>query len=277
MKRWVERFVVFAALVGSAGALCAQESAVGASEAGVSSAASPYTVPAWWKNDKKESGVVGLDVDELLRRCAPSVHPETMRAVLNTESRGNVLAVADAGPVALPWSQRKAMVRSHYPADKATAVRLAKDLVAQGHTVSLGLAQINDRNLARLGMPIESIFEPCANISAGDKILSSFYANAVKSYGPGARALRAALSAYNSGNFVRGEQDGYVDLVFKQAGRPLVLKEGSGQPAVPSLASATGAQPGFARVSGVRRVDRRNTSGTGNKDFTLLVSAFDNE
>lgn len=273
MKQWVERLVVCAALVSSAGVVSAQESALGPSEAGVSSAATPYTVPAWWKDNKKENGVVGLDVDELLRRCAPSVHPETMRAVLNTESRGNVLAVADAGPVALPWSQRKAMVRSHYPADKATAVRLARDLIAQGHTVSLGLAQINDRNLARLGVPIESIFEPCANMSAGDKILSAFYAKAVKLYGPGARALRAALSGYNSGDFVRGEQDGYVDLVFKQAGRPLVLKEGSAQPAVPSLASAAGSQPGFVRVNGVRR----NAGGTANKDFTLLVSAFENE
>lgn len=275
MKTVVKQFVVLAALVGSVSAASGQDSALGANGAGAGSAPSPYSVPAWWSDNKKESVAVGLDVDELLRRCAPSVHPETMRAVLNTESRGNVLAVADAGPVALPWSQRKAMVRSHYPADKATAVRLAKDLIAQGHTVSLGLAQINDRNLARLGVPIESIFEPCANMSAGDKILSAFYAKAVKSYGPGSRALRAALSGYNSGDFVRGEQDGYVDLVFKQAGRPLVLKEGGAQPAVPSLASAAGVQPGFARVSGVRRADRRY--GGGGKDFTLSVSAFENE
>lgn len=225
----------------------------------------------------EEAAVAGLNVDELLRRCAPSVHPETMRAVLNTESRGNVLAVADAGPVALPWSQRKGMVRSHYPADKATAIRLVKDLLARGHTVSLGLAQINDRNLARIGIPVESIFEPCANVSAGASILTSFYADAVKSYGPGARALRAALSGYNSGSFVRGEQDGYVDLVFRQAGKPLVLKEGSGRISVPSLASAAGFVSMPDPAAGTVRGGRRSAGGRGGKDFTLLVSTFENE
>lgn len=250
MMRWFKRVAVVAGLTFVMGGVVAEEVGLGTANA-------------------------GLDVDELLRRCAPSVHPETMRAVLNTESRGNMLAVADAGPVALPWSQRKAMVRSHYPADKPAAIRLVKDLLARGHTVSLGLAQINDRNLARLGVSIESIFEPCANVAAGASILSSFYANAVKSYGPGARALRAALSGYNSGSFVRGEQDGYVDLVFKQVGKPLVLKDGSGQAMVPSLAIAAGFVPVSDPVAGTRRVSRRDTGGRGGKDFTLLVSAFD--
>lgn len=261
MRRWIRRVVVMAGLICVVVGTGAEEPVLVAAGAGKTGAGS----------------VVGLDVDELLRRCAPSVHPETMRAVLNTESRGNVLAVADAGPVALPWSQRKAMVRSHYPADKATAIRLVKDLLARGHTVSLGLAQINDRNLARLGMPVEAIFEPCANVAAGASILSSFYADAVKSYGPGARALRAALSGYNSGSFVRGEQDGYVDLVFQQAGKPLVLKEGGGRATVPSLASAAGFVPVSDPVTGVRRAGRRSAGGSGSKDFTLLVSAFDNE
>lgn len=273
MMRWIGQWVMVTALGCAVGSVFAEEAAPGGAQG--------YAVPAKWDDGKPvvEAGLARLDVDELLRRCAPSVHPETMRAVLNTESRGNVLAVADAGPLALPWSQRKAMVRSHYPTDKATAIQLVRGLLAQGHTVSLGLAQINDRNLARLGVPVESIFEPCANVAAGASILSSFYADAVKSYGPGAKALRAALSGYNSGSFVRGEQDGYVDLVFQQAGKPLVLKEGSGRAAVPSLTSAAGFVPVSvtAPASTMRRVARRNTGGHGDKDFTLLVSAFENE
>lgn len=222
--------------------------------------------------------LAAVDVDELLKRCAPNVHPETMRAVLSTESRGNVLAVADAGPVALPWSQRKSMVRSHYPATTGEAVALVQDLLARGHTVSLGLAQINDRNLARLGLTVQDVFEPCVNVAAGASILSAFYASAVKEYGSGPRALRAALSAYNSGSFVRGEQDGYVDLVFQQAGKPLVLREGvpgGGGGVVPAL-STVGAAPagGWARVSAT---PARSAKGArrGGKDFTMLVTSFE--
>lgn len=217
------------------------------------------------------SEIAGLNVDDLLKRCAPSVHPETMQAILNTESRGNVFAVADAGPVALPWSQRKSMVRSHYPPDKASAVRLVNDLLARGHTVSLGLAQINDRNLAKLGVQVESIFDPCANVAAGASILSSFYASAVKSFGPTPRALRAALSAYNSGSFVRGEKDGYVDLVFRQAGKPLVLKDGGNR--VPALASANGYVPASTSAAAPQRSNPRQKRGE--KGFTLSITSFD--
>lgn len=222
------------------------------------------------------------DVDALLRRCAPSVHPETMRSVLAAESSGNVLAVADAGPVRLPWSERKAMVRSLYPASVAEAVALAKDLIARGHTVSLGLAQINDRNLARMGLTVEEVFEPCRNVAAGAAILTSFYEDAVKVHGQGTRALRAALSAYNSGSFVRGEAEGYVDLVYKQKDKPLVLKmpranevvvpalgrnEGAMRPAVAAgnIGTGRGAMTGGAKVV---RVPAR-------KDFTMVVRAFE--
>lgn len=215
------------------------------------------------------------DVDALLARCAPNVHPETMRAVVSAESRGNVLAVADAGPLALPWSQRKHLVRSHYPSSTGEAVALVENLLAKGHTVSLGLSQINDRNLARLGLSVAAVFEPCANIAAGAAILSEFYTAASKKYGAGSRALRAALSGYNSGSFVRGEADGYVDIVYRQAGRPLVLRQGkagaAGGVTVPALGS-----DGFSRVAikgaapVVRRVGKR-----AREDFTMIVTAFD--
>lgn len=203
----------------------------------------------------------GADVEALLKRCAPSVHPETMRAVLSVESRGNMLAVADAGPVALPWSQRKHLVRSHYPATMPEAVGLVKRLLADGHTVSIGLAQINDRNLKKVGLTVEQAFEPCANVAAGARILSSFYVDAVQTYGSGVKALRAALSAYNSGSFVRGEAEGYVDLVYRRAGRELVIREG------------TAPNAGSARVG---RYDARvvKPARKAPKDFTLLVSSY---
>lgn len=214
-----------------------------------------------------------VDVEGLLKRCAPNVHPETMRAVLNTESGGNALAVADAGPVNLPWSQRKSMVRSLYPASRGEAVALVKDLLAKGHTVSLGLAQVNDRNLAALGVGVEDMFEPCTNIAAGASILSDCYGRALKSYGPGGKALAAALSCYNSGSFVRGDQDGYVDLVYQKKGKPLVLKENGGQTMVPALGDARDRSISVNAVP--VKVVRSGNGRRRGKDFTMLVTSFE--
>lgn len=218
----------------------------------------------------------GVDVDDLLKRCAPNIHPETMRAVLSAESKGNALAVADAGPVALPWSERKHLVRSHYPGSLPEAVTLVKGLLANGHTVSLGLSQINDRNLSALGVSIEEVFEPCANVAAGARVLSECYGRASKEFGPGARALRAALSCYNSGSFVRGERDGYVDLVYQNKDKPLLIRESGVQVAnkgirVPAITGmVNGSNTAWQkRVARAGKDERR-----GAKDFTLLVSSF---
>ncbi|HAL37218.1 MAG TPA: hypothetical protein DCP03_03520 [Polaromonas sp.] len=112
------------------------------------------------------------------------------------------------------------------------AVAKALELIASGHTVSLGLAQVNDRNLPKLGLSVRDVFEPCTNLAAGGKILTDFYQKAMQKFGPGARALRAAISAYNSGDWMRGENEGYVGLVYKQVGRPLAMRSVAVVPAI---------------------------------------------
>ena len=173
-----------------------------------------------------ESSVPGVDgaFAKLIARCAPTVHPETMAAVISAESRGHQYAIADAGPVKLPWAQRKHLVRSYYMGSLDSAVAKATNLIAAGHTVSLGLAQVNDRNLANLGLSVRAVFDPCTNVAAGGQILTRFYQKAIQKFGPGSRALRASISAYNSGDWMRGENEGYVGLVFKQVGRPLGMR-----------------------------------------------------
>lgn len=198
------------------------------------------------------AGVQGVspELSAMLAQCAPSVHPETMAAIVSAESRGHRYAIADAGPRNLPWAKRKKLVRSFYESSLDSAVARVNGLLAQGHTVSMGPAQVNDRNLPALGMTVRDAFDSCKNVAAGGRILTVFYVEAAKQYGPGSRALRAALSAYNSGSFVRGEKDGYVDLVFKQRGKPLELKTGAGittrvaAPVVPQ-----GVQRDFTMVS----------------------------
>lgn len=173
---------------------------------------------------------VSPELSALIARCAPTVHPETMAAVISAESRGHLFAIADAGPKGMPWAQRKALVRSYYLDSVDSAVAKASGLIANGHTVSLGPAQVNDRNLPALGLSVRDVFDPCTNVAAGGKILTEFYMKAARQFGAGPRALRAALSAYNSGSWVRGEQDGYVRLVFDQLGKPLSLRADASVP-----------------------------------------------
>lgn len=206
--------------------------------------------------------VAGVDpaLTELLARCAPQVNPETMAAIVSAESSGHQFAIADAGPVHLPWSKRKHLVRSLYPGTLADAVRISRELIRNGHTVSLGPAQVNDRNLWRLGISIEEIFEPCKNIAAGASILTEFYLRAEAKFGRNERALRAALSAYNSGDWLRGERDGYVDLIYRQVGKPLAIRTTPAKTRMPRTAS---------------RPSARNITATTEQRPTLLqVSDF---
>lgn len=218
-------------------------------------------------NGRAEAQVVVPGVDPelsaLIARCAPTVHPETMAAVVSAESRGHQFAIADAGPVKLPWAQRKALVRSLYPGSLQEAVETAQTLIANGHTVSLGVAQVNDRNLAPMGVAIKDVFDPCVNIAVGGKILTDFYERAVPKFGPGPAALRAALSAYNSGDWVRGAKDGYVDLVYQQLGKPLAIRT---ERVVPRITRAT------AQKTGTQTATRAEP--TGQRAFTLKATNF---
>lgn len=166
------------------------------------------------------------DLPALVQQCAPNVGPVTMQAIIKTESAGHVYALADAGPANLPWSQRKNMVRSFYPATADEAEATVNDLVAKGHIVAIGLTQVNVKNLPALGYTVRQVLEPCTNIAAGAKVLTNFYNSALKRLGTGDKqeALLAAISAYWSGDFQRGFTGGYVQQVVNNAGLQVSLK-----------------------------------------------------
>lgn len=199
---------------------------------------------------------VGAHADDrmlsLLAQCAPDVHWSTMSAIVKVESSGKAYALADAGPLDVPYSQRKNMVRSYFPGSLDQAAQLARNLIADGHTVSLGLAQVNDRNLARYGLTIEQVLDPCTNLATGAKILTSFYKKASKQFGEGQHALNAAISAYNSGSFERGVSNGYVGQVYAAAGIVPALTTAPPRPdgAAPMKVSYGRMRAGGSRPSG---------------------------
>ena len=161
-------------------------------------------------------------LEQVLAECAPQVAPDTMSAIVRVESGGNPLALNVNG------AQRLA----RQPKNRQEALGWASWLIARGYSVDMGLAQVNSRNLQRLGVSAEQMFEPCDNLKAGARILSENYAGASKRYGAGQSALRAAISAYNTGNYQGGFANGYVAKVDASA----VLKSTGISP--PLLANA---------------------------------------
>ncbi|RKE23895.1 type IV secretion system protein VirB1 [Paraburkholderia sp. BL23I1N1] len=134
-----------------------------------------------------------LDFNALAQQCAPDVHPTTLQAVVRTESGFNPYAIGVVGGHL-----------ARQPRDRAEAVATAKALDTQGINFSMGLGQVNRKNLARYGLTYDTVFDLCANLRAGADILRSCYTRASATMGAGDQALRAAISCYYSGNFTRG-------------------------------------------------------------------------
>lgn len=164
-------------------------------------------------------------VVDLAAQCAPGVAPATLLAVARTESGLDPLAIGVNG----------ARSRRPQPSTAAEAVAAARSLVASGRDIDLGLAQINIRNLARLGLSIEAAFDPCRNLAAAGKVLREGYARGRARHGPGQAALRVALSVYNTGHAERGFANGYVARV--------VAKAGARMPPAPTAPPAPHPQP----------------------------------
>ena len=141
--------------------------------------------------------------------CAPQVHADTARALVSVESAFNPWAIGVVGGT---------LVRQ--PRNRAEALATARSLERAGWNFSVGLGQINVGNFRRLGLTLESAFEPCTNLMAMQTVLSECFDRARSSGSTEAvdqAALRQALSCYYSGNFTTGFRHGYVRKVVAAA------------------------------------------------------------
>lgn len=145
---------------------------------------------------------------QLIGSCAPTIAPSTMASVVRTESGfdPNTLHVNGPGGGDI------------HPGSQADAIAQATELiVVQRRSVDLGLGQVNSGNLASLGLTIGNALDPCKNLQASAKILAAGYVAASQSQTDPQRALRAALSQYNTGDPARGIANGYVGRVERSA------------------------------------------------------------
>ena len=145
-----------------------------------------------------------VSVVALAQQCAPSVAPETLVSVVHAESKFDTLAIG----------VNARGVRAEVPATPAAAARIARSLIAKGYNIDLGLGQINSANLRWLGLSVEDTFDPCRNLAAAARVLSSNFLDAARTQGSPERAISVALSMYNTGSQVRGFGNGYVARVY---------------------------------------------------------------
>lgn len=187
----------------------------------------------------------------LAAQCAPNVAPETIAAIVQTESRGNELAISVNG-----------LGRSvAQPASVAQAIKVARFYVARGYSVDLGLGQINSRNMKALGLTWDTVFEPCTNIAAAGAVISGNYRSVREGLHP-QRALRVALSMYNTGSQSRGFSNGYVGRVVGNAGisdgiQPVAVK-------VAAFSSSNDSGPASAAAQ-LAELVAENTSASGQR------------
>ena len=170
--------------------------------------------------------MIGL---EMMTACAPNVAPATLERIIRVESAGQPLAVnanvkwvivrdKDGKPVMVTTvdgktqpERKKVVFKS--PIEIKTvqdAVTVAYMAIDGGHSVDLSYMQVNSKNLKTLGYSVEDMFDPCKNLAAGARVLTAFYSAALPKYPTEQAALRAALSAYNTGDFEKGFTNGYL-------------------------------------------------------------------
>jgi type IV secretion system protein VirB1 len=145
----------------------------------------------------------------LAEACAPTVAASTLLAVAQAESGLEPLAIGVNG-------RRPARIIA---SSKVEAVTVAERLIAAGGAPDLGIAQINSRNLAWLGLSVADAFDPCRNLAASARVIAAGYDRADPRPGAEQAALRTALSYYNTGDAQRGLRNGYVTKVVAAAGR----------------------------------------------------------
>jgi type IV secretion system protein VirB1 len=170
---------------------------------------------------------------ELAAARAPEVNTGTLLAFAYHESRLRPFAIHD-----------DTTRQSSFPASAVDAVTLTHALLALGHSVDLGIMQVNSANFARTGLTVTTAFDPGESMRAGAMILTEAYRQCSRGHlDPGQAvqqaALRCAASVYNTGDEQAGIANGYQPGVWRAASEivPAIqsaLRTGPSPPTAPA-------------------------------------------
>jgi type IV secretion system protein VirB1 len=113
------------------------------------------------------------------------------------------------------------------------------------------------------------VFEPCANLRAASRVLEDCYERALQRWDDAGRAVSAALSCYNTGDFTRGTRNGYVSAV-----RAAASSAAPQSTATDSAQSQPARRPGAQRSARWPAVERR-TADAPARDEVFAVAMAD--
>ena len=126
-----------------------------------------------------------------------AVPAEVMQHIVRVESSFNPYAIGVVGGH---------LVRQ--PRNLPEALATVRMLEQRGYNFSLGLAQVNRKNLEKYCLDsYEKAFQACPNLQAGSRILAECYSRSGGSW-------PKSFSCYYSGDFKTGFRHGYVQKIY---------------------------------------------------------------
>jgi hypothetical protein len=114
-----------------------------------------------------------MDLATLTLACAPFVSQDTMSTYIAQRSQAN--------PLAIHITETDRWIR---PKSQEEAIAAAKKLIEEGRDIEVGLAQIKSADWARYGLTAETVFDPCKNLGAAERVLVADYRTHEDSPGP---------------------------------------------------------------------------------------------
>ncbi len=148
-----------------------------------------------------------IDLLHYIHQCSPQVAENTMMAIIRTESKGNPLSIG----------LNKGYKLKFQPVSDAQAQSWVKYLEEHGFNFDVGLAQVNIKNIHKYGYKAVDALDPCTNLKIASNILKKNYSDARNHSNSDSEALSKAISAYNTGNYSSGFNNGYVQKVYANA------------------------------------------------------------
>lgn len=120
----------------------------------------------------------------------------------------NVQTIAAVESTQTPFALNIDGVGSFYPETLDEAVALV--VFHKESRMDIGYMQVSSSNAKAYGVDALQLLHPCDNIRIGSEIYLSFFDRIYKKTKNADDATIKALSAYNTGDFVKGITNGYV-------------------------------------------------------------------
>ncbi|MCV2508816.1 MAG: lytic transglycosylase domain-containing protein [Neisseriaceae bacterium] len=190
-------------------------------------------------------------LSELMSRCAPAVHPQTLQALILTESSANPYAISVVRGAKQPAQ----------PKTYEEALGVVNYLNHIGANYSIGIAQINSANFSRYGVSAEQLLDPCVNLQISQKILQDCHSRSGD--------IDKTLSCYYSGNFRRGFVTDYKNSSY--VGRIYAKKQAQKQEiTIPALKASPPPTIAKARIRKTNSKPSINSHSVNNKQYSML-------